>query len=252
MLRASHDISQRGCCVSDHAALLLAPRRRSSLAARRTGSTWTVFPSTLLLQLLSDCKISDRIRTEGGWFDVELKHFSPPLPGTRPNPPRFTFCPFPRARVVQERPEKCSPAGLPQSGIAAFPCVCVIVCAPTPHPLHPTLLFHHLHAHTYATRTHPAYWSVTMETERLLPNRGGEVMEAAEERRKWTSIHPPVHESVTKIIELTLFKRHYIWKAGWMHSEVILFIICWKTISTHNAFVSHLFASVRAQGFRLW
>lgn len=56
---------------------LLAPRRLSSLAARRTGSTWTVFPTTLLLQLLSDGKISDRLRTEGGWFDVGLKQFFP-------------------------------------------------------------------------------------------------------------------------------------------------------------------------------
>lgn len=49
-----------------------------------------------------------------------------------------------------------------------------------------------------------------METERLLPKRGGEVMEAAEERRKRTSIHPPVHESVTLIIEVALFKRQIL------------------------------------------
>lgn len=95
---------------------------------------------------------------------------------------------------------------------------CVRDCPPSPLQLHPTLLLHHLHAHTYATRAHPAYWSVTMETERLLPKRGGVVMEAAEERRKWTFIHPPVHESATLIIEVTLFKRQILHLGSWMNA----------------------------------
>lgn len=137
---------------------------------KRTGSTWTGFPSTLLLQLLFDCKINDRIRTEGSWLDVKLEL------ALGSGPSRFTLC----LRACVQKPRNAVLPVCAKSGIAAFSVSqynCVLTarnCALTlAHNVQAPPLLHHLHAHTY-THTHPAYWRVTMETERLLPNRGGD------------------------------------------------------------------------------
>lgn len=129
-----------------------------------------------------------------------------PLPGTGPSPPRVAFCPS-VCTYGAARAKKCSPAGLPGSSIAAFSSVCEIVCSPTP------LYLHHHPALAPPTRSHVRY----MHTPCLLEcnhgngapaaqlGRGGDGGSSGE--RKRTSIHPPVHESVTLIIEATLFKR---------------------------------------------
>lgn len=97
MLGASHDISNVLAVYPSilHCLGVAAGIERSILAAtsakpKRTGSTWTGFPSTLLLQLFFDCKINDRIRTEEASLMFQLQYFSPP--GTQLSFLYFTLC----------------------------------------------------------------------------------------------------------------------------------------------------------------
>lgn len=121
---------------------------------------------------------------------------------------------------------------------------CVRDCvAPQPLQLHPTLLSHHLHAHTYATRAHPAYWSVTMETECLLPKSGGEVMEAAEEEvnlysstSSWIS-HINNWRDTFKETNITFGKPNECTRRSFY------FLFIEKKNSVHNVFVSQFVCS---------
>lgn len=74
------------------------------------------FPSTLLLQLLFDCKINDRIRTEGSWLDVKLEFFFPSCLALGSGPPRFTLC----LRACVHKPRNAVLPVCAKSGIAAF------------------------------------------------------------------------------------------------------------------------------------
>lgn len=134
------------------------------------------FPSTLLLQLLFDCKINDRIRTEGSWFDVKLEL------ALDSGPLRFTLC----LRPCVQKPRNavlpvCAKSGIAAFSVSQYDCVLTVRNRALTHahnvhaakPEHPHSCTTYTLTRTH-THTHPAYWRVTMETERLLLNRGGD------------------------------------------------------------------------------
>lgn len=188
MLGASHDISNVLAVYPSilHCLGVAAGIERSILAAtsakpKRTGSTWTGFPSTLLLQLFFDCKINDRIRTEEASLMFQLQYFFPPWHSAKLSVLHLMsvcMCAF----VCGAESQKWRLACLYESSFSAFSvseCGSVLTAYNCTykhthtHTVHTASISTPTHAPPTHSLTHPAYWSVTIETERL-PNRGGD------------------------------------------------------------------------------
>lgn len=202
-----------------HCLEAAAGTERSILAVtspklKRTGSTWMGFPSTLLLQLLFDCKINDRIRTEGSWFDVKLEvvFFFPCLP-LDSGPPRFTLC----LRACLQEPRNavlpvCANPALqhsPSHSTTVFSqrvivrshmhTMCMRASQSTPTLAPPTRSHVHIHTHTPC----------------LLECNHGNGAPAAQQGRWWRQqkrggrvprfIHELMNQSVALMTEPTLF-----------------------------------------------
>lgn len=98
-----------------HCLEVAAGTERSILAVtsanpRRTESTWMGFHSTLLLQLMSDWKIDDRIRTDDASLKLKFRYFPAWHSAVLSLFYLMSVCPC--ALVHGAESQKCSPACL--------------------------------------------------------------------------------------------------------------------------------------------